>query len=446
MAVDSEGNLFFVDEGNYRIRKITTAGIISTIAGNGISGNSGDGGPATEAQIYPYAIAVDRLGNLFIAEKYNHRIRKVDVAGVISTVAGIGTSGFSGDGGLATAAKLNYPSGVAIDYAGNIIISDTYNNRIRKIAAGIISTIAGNGISGFSGDEGPATEAMLNNPEDLTVDSADNIYIADVLNSRIRKVTFNIMSTVGGNGQSGFSNDGGSSTQAALGYPIDMSIDSAGDLYIVDYDNDRIRRISNNIINTVAGNGSSGFSGDGGAATEALLNQAWGIAVDFAGNVYIADTGNCRIRKVANDGVITTIAGNGNCGFSGDGGPATTAMLNAPRGVAVDSAGNVIVSDTSNNRIRKITAGVINTIAGDGTANFGGDEGQATEAKLNYPRRAVIDRADNIYVADSGNNRIRKITPAGIISTIAGNGEYGWDTDYQTEVRQFPLHFHIPST
>jgi uncharacterized protein (TIGR03437 family) len=426
VALDGAGNLFIVDSSNNRIRKVTPAGIITTIAGNGNHGYSGDGGPAISAEInLPYGVAVDVAGNLFIADTGNQRIRKVTPAGIITTIAGNGNEGYSGDGGPAASAELYLPYGVAVDGAGNLFIADAYNNRIRKVTpAGIISTIAGNGAGGDSGDGGPATSAELGNPFGVAVDDAGNLYIADKLNSRIRKVTAaGTISTVVGNG-SNYSGDGGVATSAQLGYPVGVASDSGGHLYISDNSNQRIRKVTAaGIITTIAGTGNPGYSGDGGRATSAQLNFVLGVAVDAAGNLYIADGGNSRIRKVTPAGVISTIAGNGARGYSGDGGPATNAELNTPYGVAVDGAGNLFIVDTYNNRIRKVTpAGIISTVAGNGAYGFSGNGGPAASAELNTPLGAAVDSAGNLYIADTGNSRIQKVTPAGVISTIAGNG------------------------
>jgi YD repeat-containing protein len=334
--------------------------IITTVAGNGSEGYSGDGGPATEANLcYPYDIAVDAAGNIFIADLWNHCIRKVDASGVITTVAGTGTSGYSGDGALATEAQLYYPNGIAVDAAGNIFIADYYNSRIRKVdASGIITTMAGTGYGGYSGDGGLATEAQLGHPYDVAVDAAGNIFIADYYNSRIRKVdTRGIITTVAGNGYGSYSGDGGLATKARLSYLHDVAVDAAGNIFIADYGNNRIRKVdASGIITTVAGTGTSGYSGDGGPATEARLNYPDGIAVDAAGNIFIADYGNNRIREVDTSGIITTVAGNGYGSYSGDGGPAIEAWLDCPNGVAVDVAGNIFIADNWNNRIRKVSS------------------------------------------------------------------------------------------
>jgi sugar lactone lactonase YvrE len=423
VAVDSAGNLYIADAGNQRIRKVTTAGIISTVAGAGnetrsfreLGGGSGDGGLATAAQLYnPSSVAVDSAGNIYIADSLNHRIRKVTPAGIISTVAGNGTSGFSGDGGLAIAAQLNSPDNVAIDSKRNLYIADTVNNRIRKVTrAGIISAVAGKEIGGYSGDGGRATAAQLNKPTGVAVDSKGNLYIADSQNYRIRKVTAaGIISTVAGNGTRGYSGDGGLATEAQLNSPRGVVVDSKGDLYIADSQNCRIHKVTAaGIITTVAGNGTRGYSGDGGAATAAQLYNPRGVVVDFRGNIYIADSSNHRIRKVTPAGIISTVAGNGTRSDSGNGGLATAAQLNSPEGVAVDSAGNLYIADTGNQRIRKVTpAGIISTVAGNGTLGYSGDQARATAAQLNLPDSVAIDSAGNLYIADTVNNRIRKVT------------------------------------
>jgi uncharacterized protein (TIGR03437 family) len=476
IAVDSAGNLYIAD--NFRIRKVSN-GVITTVAGNGMSGSSGDNGPATSAQLnQPEGLAVDSAGHLYIADWQNNRIRMVS-NGVITTAVGNGTRGFSGDGGPATSAQLAYPQSVAVDSAGNLYIADASNSRIRKVSNGVIATVAGNGGFGFSGDGGPAVSAQLNGPTGLAVDSAGNLYIADQsnqrirkvsngmittvvgggtsigdngpvasaqfapagvavdsagnlyiadqLNQRIRKVSNGVITTVAGNGTQGYSGDNGPATSAEFEDPVGVAVDSAGSLYIADHANDRIRKVTNGVIVTVAGNGTVGFSGDGGPATNAQLSWPGGVAVDSAGNLYIADSDNFRIRKVSN-GVIATVAGNGMSGFSGDNGPATSAQLAYPSGVAVDSAGSLFIADSNNNRIRKVSNGVITTVAGDGVPGYSGDNGPATSAQLAYPSGVAVDSAGSLFIADSNNNRIRKVS-GGVITTIAGNGTEGYSGD-----------------
>uniref|UniRef100_UPI001FE0E2EF NHL repeat-containing protein n=1 Tax=Spirosoma luteum TaxID=431553 RepID=UPI001FE0E2EF len=326
----------------------------------------------------------------------NQRIRKVNTSGVISTVAGTGISGFSGDGGAATAASLSGPSGLAFDASGNFYIADGGNQRIRKVStAGIISTVAGTGISGFSGDGGAATSASLYGPADMAYDASGNLYIADIGNRRVRKVnTSGIISTVAGNGFVGFSGDGGAATAAGLYFPTGVAYDASGNLYIADANNNRIRKVSpSGIISTVAGSGGSGFFlGDGGPATAASLVSPTSVAVDASGNLYIAELNNARIRKVSTSGIISTVAGNGSQGFSGDGGPATAASLVSPTSVAVDASGNLYIADFDNHRIRKVsTSGIISTVVGTGVAGFSGDGGPATGALLYRPSGVVVD-------------------------------------------------------
>ncbi len=430
LVVDGGGNLYIADWGNDRIRKVNTEGIISTIAGNGTEGFDGDGGPATSASLNgPRGVAVDPAGNVYIADRGNSRIRKVDTVGLISTIAGNGTSGFSGDGGLATAASFDAWS-LAVDVSGNLYITDARNHRVRKVnTAGIISTVAGDGGDIFGGDGGPATATSVV-PLDIFVDPGGNLYLADA-SYRVRKVNGDgIITTIACNGTSGFTGDGGPATAASCA-PYRVARDSAGNLYVADGSSRRIRKVSAaGIITTVAGRGTGQSSGDGGPATLAELIQPLGVAVDPAGNVYIADEGSNRIRKVNTAGIISTIAGNGKEGFNGDGGPATSASLNDPRGVAVDAAGNVYISDRGNNRIRKVdTAGIISTIAGNDKEGFSGDGGLAISASLSAPREVAVDAAGNVYISDAGNFRIRKVNPAGVISTVAGRGTPGFTGD-----------------
>jgi sugar lactone lactonase YvrE len=434
VAVDGGGNLFIPDTGHQVIRKVNTAGIITTVAGNGTEGYSGDGGPATSAELRaPYGVAVDNAGNLFIADLGNNRIRMVTAAGTITTVAGNGTNGYSGDGGPATSAELSIPWGVAVDGAGNLFIADWGNQRIRKVnTAGTITTVAGNSAQGYSGDGGPATSAELSLPSGVAVDGAGNLFIADTNNQRIRMVnTAGTVTTVAGTGTAGYSGDGGPASGASLNDPQGVAVDSAGNLFIADYENERVRRVAlNGIITTVAGDGGYRYAGDGGPATSALLDEPAAVAVDNAGNLFIADTENGRIRKVNPGGTITTVAGSGINSYSGDGGPATSAELFYPFGVAVDNASNLFIAETYNNRIRMVDpAGTITTVAGTGKLGYGGDGGPATSALLSGPEGLALDGAGNLFIADANNSVIRKVNPAGTITTVAGNGRGSYSGD-----------------
>jgi sugar lactone lactonase YvrE len=301
-------------------------------------------------------LAFDGHGTLYIADTYNRRIRRVDTNGIITTVAGNGTNAFAGDGGPATNASFYSPFGVALDADGNLYIADANNNRVRKVDTnGIITTVAGNGGAGYSGDGGAGTNASLHYPFSVVLDANGNLYIADYFNNRIRMVGLNnLITTVVGGGNSNLG-DGGAATSARLADPEGMALDVDGNLYIADLGNSRIRLVTTNgLISTVAGNGGSGYSGDGGSATNASFHNPSGVALDAFGNLYIADQNNQRIRQVAANGIITTVAGNGSFAYSGDGGAATNAALYDPNGAAFDPAGNLYIADTDNNRIREV--------------------------------------------------------------------------------------------
>lgn len=439
VAVDSSGNVFIADAGNNRIRKVTPARVISTIAGDG---PLGDGSPAVSASLnLPVGVAVDGSGNLFIAESNSGRIRTVNSAGIISTVAG---GGFGGDGGPAVSAYLN-PKGLALDRSGNIFIADGYSNSVRKVtASGIISTVAGNGTLGFSGDGGQAVAAQLYGPVGVAVDASGNIFIAEPSNYRVRRVTpAGVINTFAGGGQCANipCGDGGPATSASLDAPFGVAIDDSGALLVAAQWENRVRKVATNgVITSVAG---SSFGGDGGPATSALLKSGSGngecrLAVDGSGNVFIADTDNHRIRRIdAVTGIITTVAGDGfrdSLGmgrFFGDGALATSASLNFPSGVAVDALGNIFVADRYNFRVRKVdTSGRITTVAGNGTSvsqNGTGDGGPATLTSI-APNDVALDVAGNLFISDFA--RIRRVDAAtGIVTTVAGNGVFGFSGD-----------------
>lgn len=331
--------------------------IITTISGNGIKSYSGDGGLSFTALLRdPFKICTDPAGNVFFSDCSNHCIRKIDVNGIITTVAGNGTLGFSGDGGPATSAQLNYPYGVYADGNGNIFIADIGNARIRKVDVnGVISTIAGNGSQGYSGDGGAATSAELNGPSGVTADGSGNVFIADCVNHRIRKVSAaGTITTIAGTGVPGFGGDGGQATLAMLQSPFDLTFDQAGNLYFADADNFRVRKIdATGIVTTIAGNGNAAYSGDNGPAVNAGLNGCVDVDLDVNGNIYITEQFNHCIRRIDASGVITTFAGTGVPGFSGDGGSPAVAKMNTPSGLACHN-NRFFIADAKNQRIRTI--------------------------------------------------------------------------------------------
>ncbi len=532
VAVDAQGNLYIADEDDNRIRKVDPSGIISTYAGTGIPGYSGDRGPATNAELnFPTGTALDAKGNMYVADAGNFVVRRIAVDGTINTVAGNGIPTFAGDNGPATSAQID-PTAVALDSQGNLYIADGFNFRIRKVDTnGIITTIGGNGREGDEGDNGPATNAEIDFVTDLAVDNAGNVYLADYFNYEVRKIDttgmmtafaggvqsgpieenaipatmavmdpdgvafdgsgslyisdanlFNttirrvdlstgLIYTIAGSGVVGFTGDGGEALAAELDEPAGLAV-SGGVVYFADSANFRVRKIANYIITTVAGTGNR----DNGPATNAFLNFPEGISINGSGDILVADTGNAEARefkaggningvgqlqggapygvtvdragnfyltdeepgfpsqmphilKVGPDGTTAIIAGNGPDGFYGDGGPATLAVFDTPRGIAVDAAENIYVADYGNHRVRKIdTTGNINTIAGNGKAQFSGDNGPATSAGID-PVDLALDSAGDVLVVDQLNNRIRKITPNGTITTVVGTGSAGYAGD-----------------
>jgi len=329
--------------------------VISTIAGNGIAGFSGDGGPAPSASFYtPEGICNDAAGNIYVTDFYNYRVRKIAPTGIISTFAGCGCTGgvYSGDGGPAGAAGFK-PLGVAADAAGNIYITD--ESRVRIVnTLGIIHTFAGTAVLGYSGDGGAATAAQLSGAYSVAVDGSGNVFIGEA--GRVRKVTTaGIISTVAGTGAAGYNGDGIPATSAQINTAAGLAIDTAGNLYISDAYNNRIRKVDPaGYISTIAGDGTAGYSGDGLPGTSAELNLPYGVAADSAGNVYISDYMNARVRKLAPSGIITTLAGTGTVGFSGDGGPAFSAEISGTHGIGVQNNAHVFVADNDNQRVRLI--------------------------------------------------------------------------------------------
>ncbi len=334
-------------------------------------------------------------------------------AQIITTIAGTGTATYSGDGGAATSAALDHPYGVVADAIGNIYLADALNNRIRKISpSGIISTFAGTGVSGSSGDGGPASAAQIFAPLCLVFDHRGNLIFADQDNHKVRKITpAGIISTVAGIGSPGYSGDGGISTAAKLNFPTGVGVDAIGNIYVADQYNNRVRKVDTfGVITTFAGTGLSGFSGDGSAATAAKISAPCGVAADNSGNIYFTDYTNRRIRKVDGAGIITTYAGS-TTGYAGDGGPASAALFSSPFGIFIDPMNNMYISDIYNHRIRRISAsGMVSTVTGNGTAGASGDGGLATAATTNMPSHLYADCAGNVYFADQFNNKVRQIT------------------------------------
>lgn len=328
----------------------------------------------------------------------------------ISTFAGNRTAGFSGDSGAATSAQLNLPLGLAFDSSGNLYIADSFNNRIRKVSGGTITTVAGNGTGGYSGDKAAATSAELLSPAGVAVDSSGNLYIADTFNHVIREVSSSgTITTFAGNNTGGYAGDGGAATSAELDFPTGVAVDSSGNVYIADSGNRVIRQVSGGNIITLVG-----------ATSPQFFNDPTTVAVDSSGNLYISDQSGFHIMKYSN-GTLTTIAGSGNIGFSGDNGPAIDADLNEPSGVAVDANGYVYFCDTKNNRIRKIAPnGIITTIAGQGIPAFGGDGGPASSALLSFPGGIVVDKSGNVFFSDTNNYVIREMKP--VTPSVAGGG------------------------
>jgi sugar lactone lactonase YvrE len=495
LAFDGRGNLYIADRANQRVRKVDTKGIITTVAGNGTAGFSGDGGPATKASLnLPSGLAVDSKGNLYISDRSNNRVRVVNSKGIIKTFAGNGKDGYHGDNISALKATLDKPFGLALDKDNNLYIADRGNNRIRKVdSSGLISTVAGDGGFYFIGDNGPAYRASIAGPTGVAVDGKGNVYIADRSNNRIRMVDkLGMIRTVMGTGQRDYNGDSELARETNLHLPFGVALDKKGDLLVIDRSHYRIRKLimKGNKVTTLAGNGVKQFGGDGGPSQGANLEFPHGIDVDSKDNVIFADKAHFRIRKITPKGIISTIVGSGIRGNIGDGGPALKASVHpfrlrlnnkdeifflSPSGfvslvrkvntkgiineyittgdadyqkavlasgsgastrsditvisqfsdIALDNKGNVYLADRINHQIRKLSPnGKIKTIAGTGESNYFGDGGPATKAAFRDPAAITLDKAGNLYVADAANNMIRKINTKGIISTIAGNGKH----------------------
>jgi uncharacterized protein (TIGR03437 family) len=499
MAIDGAGTLYFTDGVDFVVRRITPEGIISTYAGNGKLAHTGDNGPATQASLGTSSggLAIDDLGNLYVAEDFTNQIRKIAPDSTITTIAGSGAAGFRD--GPAQSARFYTPFGLAIDGSGNLFVADVNNGLIREVSpSGIVSTVAGTPIFGFSGDDGPALKATFRFAEGIAIGGDGNLYLVDTGNFRVRTVSADgTIRTVAGNGQFQSTPDGTPAGNASLSGPNLLSFDPSGRLLIADPGDFTVRRINaDGRIQTIAGFGVQGvglgegsvyqlsfggpatntlletprqavadkqgniyisdeiagvvyrvtpdgnldvlagqvgvnqFGGDNIPATSSSLTGPQGLALDQSGNLYIADPASNRIRKVSSDGIITTFAGNGKAGYSGDGGPATQAMLSFPQTIAFDSKGNLIIADRVNNRLRSVSPdSTITTIAGDGTRASTGNGGPASAASLNRPFVVTADAAGNIFLIESGGASVRRIAPDGIISVVAGNGQTGFGGD-----------------
>jgi uncharacterized protein (TIGR03437 family) len=414
VTVDAAGNVYF--GSLHSVFKVDTAGILTRVAGNGRPGYSGDGGPATDAQLLtPMGIAFDAAGAMYVVDRDAGVVRKIGADGTISTVAG-----FEG--------QLRGPFGVAVDSSGNVYVSDTGNNRIARFATDGRFTSFGDG--------------FLNGPEGIAMDTGGNLYIADTFNGRIRKLDPDgNLTVVAGVGSTGiYGGDNNPAADAALSLPTDVAVDGADTLYIADFGNSRIRTVVNGIMRTIAGSPTAPALTEGQEAINQRLNGPTGVAVDRAGNVYLVEAGigsgtglargDFKVYKISTQGVLTALAGTGQFSYAGDGASAARSLLNAPEGVTVDAAGNVYIADTGNNRLRVVTPnGNIITVAGNGTPAFGGESVSPSAAVLKSPAGVFADVAGHLYIADSGNSRVRRIDPGGNIFTFAGNGNSAYFGD-----------------
>ncbi len=432
IATNPHGNIYISHRSQNRIRKLSTNGTITTIAGNGIAGFSGDGGPALESSLnFPAGLAFDK-GNLYIADRNNHRIRKIDSNGIITTVAGTGIPGCCNDNGLAVEAHLHFPSDVDVDTEGNLYISDRSNNRIRKVNSdGIITTIAGLGEPGYGGDFGPADKALLKYPFGISLDNKGNFYIADRGNNRVRKIDQRgIITTIAGDGTHSFGGDYGPANQSSLAFPTDVIVDSLGVIYIADRNNNRVRKIDRlGVITTLMGLSQTEFNGDNEISAETTLHLPFALALNGEDRLLVVDRNHFRVREVRlQSNQVETVAGNGTFLFRGDGGPGGGATLDAPSGIAVDSKGNVLFADRLHQRIRRVGSnGIIETVIGNGKQGNEGNGRPGIEATLHLPEVLVMDHEDNIYLTQRTGNAwiIRKSNAEGIITHFAGNGRQG---------------------
>ncbi len=416
VVFDSRGNMYISESGRNRIRRVSN-GVITTFAGGG-NDNVNNGIPATQASLAnPGGLLFDPAGNLLVVESGSHRIRRITSDGMIATIAGTGNNDFAGDGNTAANASFSNPVGIAMDSAGNLLIADRDNQRVRRLlASGIVETAAGRG--GFTGDGGAAILARLVGPVALAMNAASTLYIADPDSHRIRQVTAGgQITTLVGTGRAASSPDNTPAGNASIVGSFSVAVDAANNVYFDE--NCRIRRVTTaGILNTFAGNANCQFSGDGGPAINAGLTAS-GMTFDRSGNLYIADVFNARIRRITPAGVITTIAGNGLAGYSGDGGPALQAAIRPADGIAVDASGGVYFTEFVNHRVRKISNGTITTFAGNGLGGRSGDGGPAADARVGGPFGLGFDSLGNLYIATAGS--VRRVSPTGVITQYTGN-------------------------
>jgi sugar lactone lactonase YvrE len=482
LACDRNGNTYIVEVGGKSLRMVNASGIISTIAGDTHEGDGGNGGPATAATVYkPYGGWMDAYDNLFFSEPDSHYVREINPSGILNLVAGTGTAGRTGNGGPANVAELDAPRGVSGDNLGNLFIAESGD--IREVnTSGIINMIAGTGTTGYAGDGGPVTAAEFSTAPYIALDSSNNIYVADGSNERVRRLSLNtglpatsvgatamqnllVESSIAVTPQTAAITPGtpaeftlGTLAGCALGsllaastpctVPITFTpiapglqsaqlafTDASGNVSPIGLTGVGVApaiSYGTATISTIAGNGTGGNTGAGGSATAAEVSAPRGGVIDSAGNIFFADSGNNVIRRIdASTGTITTVAGVGTAGYTGDGSAATAAELNAPAKVVVDSAGDLYIADTGNSVIRYVSAatGFISTIAGTGTAGYTGDNAAATSAELNHPQGLAVDLGGHVYVADTGNNVIRYFGPGWYITTLYGNGTAGFAGD-----------------
>jgi len=432
VAIDAEGNIYISDGRNYRVRRVTPGGVISTVAGTGTYGTSGDGGPGTAATLSPWRLSLDTAGNLYIADYDQSRLRRLGTNGIITTIGGNGKNTYSGDGRPAVDSSF-VPFDVHVDSVNRILVTDVVNFRVYRIGTdGIINTIAGTGIRGFSGDGGRAVSAMVTNVEGISSDPAGNVYLADTSNRRIRRVTpTGIITTVAGGADGEITTAPTGSLDAAIGLVVSIARDLQGRFFISDVDASRVMLLTADLrsISKIAGNGKFKELLPRTPASLVTMTEPLGLTVASNGTVYYSEHGGHRIAKIDPDGTVTRVTGNGVYSCCIDG-PAESGRVGSPAGLAVAPDGGLIVVDSHNQKVRRIANGVISSIAGQTfIAGFSGDGGPAGDARLNYPRGVAIDTAGNIFIADADNHRIRRIDTRGIITTFAGNGTGGYSGD-----------------